>query len=281
MLHVKRVDDGFELTVVTHGPVVYLDQWAWCDLAENTDLRKTLAIALREANAAVAYSFMTLAELSQVTRRSQQEAIADFADAVDYAFVDSDPNCVSQRESSTAGSLPCLDETLIKGFFAKQARGKSAPTLRMSEFLQYLRPSEMQSRMAAELAAVEQALDPLIRRARLHAGVVEAAKRRTRERHRVTSPTSVVMHLKDAAIDWILSQPRMKMGKNEWVDLFHMIVPVAYCHFVLLDRRWASFVANYVRLEPPLVARVYSKQAWDEFLRDLANVRMTRRSSGD
>ena len=62
----------------------------------------------------------------------------------------------------------------------------------------------------------------------------------------------------------------MKMNYSEWIDLHHTIVPVAYCDFVLIDKRWAQFI-NATGLQYPDIANVYKEEGIESFLVDLKN----------
>jgi hypothetical protein len=48
----------------------------------------------------------------------------------------------------------------------------------------------------------------------------------------------------------------MNMPANEWHDLNHTIVPVAYCDIVFLDGRWATFVSQS-GFKSPAIAAVF------------------------
>jgi hypothetical protein len=68
----------------------------------------------------------------------------------------------------------------------------------------------------------------------------------------------------------------MKMGNNEWRDVFNLIVPVSYCDFVLCDNRWRDFI-NTTGLKYPDIANVYSKKTLEQFLFDLKHYHKDKR----
>ena len=45
----------------------------------------------------------------------------------------------------------------------------------------------------------------------------------------------------------LLVDPKTKMTRNHAIDLFHAVVPAAYCDLVLLDKHWETQVGR-VRL---------------------------------
>jgi len=60
------------------------------------------------------------------------------------------------------------------------------------------------------------------------------------------------------------------MSNKEWHDIFQTIVPVAYCDFVLIDKRWKNFIKS-TGLNYPQIAKVYKQRDLSEFLKDLEN----------
>ena len=68
---------------------------------------------------------------------------------------------------------------------------------------------------------------------------------------------------------FIIRNVNMKMSKiSEWNDLFHVIVPVAYCDIVLIDRRWKSFVSQ-TGLKSPDIAMVFDSRSIEDFFNQL------------
>ncbi len=62
----------------------------------------------------------------------------------------------------------------------------------------------------------------------------------------------------------------MKLNSNEWMDVLHLVVPVAYLEYVALDKRWIHFVRNHLPLSPPNIATVYGPREMESFIRDLS-----------
>ena len=61
----------------------------------------------------------------------------------------------------------------------------------------------------------------------------------------------------------------IRMDSHHWRDAFHMIVPVAYCDLVVLDRSWAAKATQVVRRLKTIhtidMAQVFSMGKLDEF----------------
>jgi len=62
------------------------------------------------------------------------------------------------------------------------------------------------------------------------------------------------------SFDFIIQNRGMNMPAKEWHDVYHTIVPVAYCDIVFLDGRWANFVSQS-GLKPPAIGAVFTKSS--------------------
>ena len=79
-----------------------------------------------------------------------------------------------------------------------------------------------------------------------------------------------ISYIEAQCIDFICVNSEMNMPNKEWIDVFHTIVPVSYCDFALIDRRWKGFIKG-IGLEYPEIAKVYKKREVDNFIDDLKN----------
>ena len=68
---------------------------------------------------------------------------------------------------------------------------------------------------------------------------------------------------------FLVANKTMKMDSNEWMDILHLVVPVAYMNYVLMDKRWINFVRNHLPFTPPDIATVYGPAEIDGFLEAL------------
>jgi hypothetical protein len=63
------------------------------------------------------------------------------------------------------------------------------------------------------------------------------------------------------ALDFVMRNMNMKMAQySEWNDIFHLVVPVAYCDIVMLDRRWTAFL-NQTGFSFPQIAMTFDKRS--------------------
>jgi len=118
----------------------------------------------------------------------------------------------------------------------------------------------------------EDDLFPIIDKARNNINALSNAKKRFRKRKENASTCKFpyTEFLWESCIDYIVINENMKMPDNEWLDIFHTIVPVAYCDFVLVDKKWLNFIKS-TSVEYPQIAKVYAQKNLSEFLKDLEN----------
>lgn len=87
MLRYKNVTDGgVSIEQITSRPSIYLDQWMWCLLSEDSALRKRFIKTAHDANATIMYSNATLMELALIEDSKQIDAIHEVMDSLDYGF---------------------------------------------------------------------------------------------------------------------------------------------------------------------------------------------------
>jgi hypothetical protein len=113
----NATDGGVTIEQVTSRPSIYLDQWMWCLLSEDSVLRNRFIKTADEANATIMYSNATLIELALIEDMKQIDAIHEVMDNLDYGFSDSNPSRVIKKEEELEipgggafyGLIPCCD----------------------------------------------------------------------------------------------------------------------------------------------------------------------------
>lgn len=275
MLRYKDVTDG-DVTIeqVTSRPSLYLDQWMWCLLSEDSALRNKFIKIADKANATVMYSTATLIELALIEDGGQIDAIHEVMDNLDYGFSDSNPSRVIEKEEKSeipgGGAFydlnPCCDLELIKNYFLN--RMDPLKPFQLSAILPNLK-GDVESGKFRNMGQRFEDLTPIVLNARNDPEAFSRAKRRhsKRELFRVQMPyTKDIYRL---AIDFVIANQNMKMSSNEWIDLLHTVVPVAYFDLVMLDKRWCHFIRKILPLSPPNIAHVFSQREIDNFFKTI------------
>jgi hypothetical protein len=220
------------------------------------------------------YSLASLVELAQIADQGQLEVLAALMDGLDYGFVQSDPTIAISLEKKHEtkpgvfqGRHPAADLDLLNYAIRKHY----PPVPRMSALLRDLK-QEVPSRYAAIADLLHQHLTPMVVSAKRDAQALARAKAKNRQRKLSRTSAPYTQDILRCLNFFLVANETMKMSRTEWMDIFHMVVPVAYMDFVVLDKRWANFVRNHLPLRPPNIARVYSPGEIDLFLKDLASV---------
>lgn len=273
MITSRRLANGqivFEQKAV--GPSIYLDQWMWCELSDDATLRKRFIGSALSRSCCIMYSIASLMELAQVSDQDQLHALAEVMDSLDFGFVEMDPNQVialeKQHESGTTGVFndrhPAADRDMLN-----HAIHRHYPLMpKMSVMLRDLK-QELPARYKAMPNRFEASLTPMVEHARANSIFLSRAKTNNRER-RIRRPgppyTEDILRILSS---FLVANEKMKMNSNEWIDVFNLVVPVAYLEFVALDKRWIHFVRNHLPLSPPNIAAVYGPGELESFIRDL------------
>jgi hypothetical protein len=218
------------------------------------------------------YSVVTLIELAQITDQKQIEAIKEVMENFDYGFSDAKPSRVIQREeeSETQGGGAfysinlCRDDKLIENYF----RNIMDPLIpfTMSHILKKMRELRT-NRPYREMGNVfSRRLTADLQKARQDPEVLEKAKKRHSRRELQRKKPPYTKDIYSLALDFAVVNESMRMTPNEWRDFLHTVVPVAYCDFVLLDKRWCHFIREVFPLKYPDIAHVYSQRDLEKFL---------------
>lgn len=272
MLRYNNVTDGgVTIEQVTSRPSIYLDQWMWCLLSEDSALRKRFIKTADEASATIMYSNATLIELALIEDTKQIHAIHDVMDNLDYGFSDFNPSRVIKKEKELeipgGGAFydlnPCVDLELIKNYFLN--RMDPLKPFQLSAILPKFK-GDVESIKFREMKQRFEYLTPIVLKARNVSEALSRAKKRHSRKELFRKQMPYTKDIYKLAIDFVVVNETMKMPSNEWIDLLHTVVPVAYFDFVTLDKRWCHFIRKVFPLSPPNIANVFSKREIDSFL---------------
>ena len=267
-------DGGIYFGQKPRGPTVYLDQWMWCRLSEGPQLRDKFVRVAASRQSCVMYSLASLMELAQIADQGQLDTLSGLMDTLDYGFVESDPMKVTSLEKKHEvrpgvfqGRNPAVDLDLLN--YAVRKHYPPIPT--MSALLRDLK-EEVPSRDTAIADRLHRGLTPMVERARRDTAVLARAKSKNRERKLGRTGPPYTQDILRCLNFYLVANETMKMTPTEWMDVFHMVVPVAYMEFVVLDKRWVNFVRNHLPVQPPSIARVYGPAEIDLFLSELESL---------
>jgi len=272
VLRYKDVTDGgVTIEQVPSRPSIYLDQWMWCLLSEDSVLRNTFINTADAAHATIMYSNATLIELALIEDAKQIDAIHEVMDNLDYGFSDFNASRVIKKEDELeipgGGAFndinPCCDLELIRNYFLN--RMDPLKPFQLSAILPKLK-GDVESGKFREMGLRFEDLTPIVLNARNDPEALSRAKKRHSKKELFRKQMPYTKDIYRLAIDFVVVNENMKMSSNEWIDLLHTVVPVAYFDFVTLDKRWCHFIRTSFPLSPPNIAHVFSQREIDKFL---------------
>lgn len=254
------------------GPSIYLDQWMWCRLSEDASLRSRFIQTAATHRSCIMYSIASLMELAQIGDQGQLRTLEEVMDSLDFGFVEMNPVQVialeKQHESEILGVFndrhPAVDRDLLD--YAIRRHYPATP--KMTTILNDLK-QELPARYSAMANRLEASWTPMIERARADLAVLTRAKIKNRERIIRRAGPPYTEDILRTLNFFLVANETMKMNRNEWMDILHLVVPVAYLEFVVLDKRWIHFVRNHLPLSPPNIATVYGPAEIETFLENL------------
>jgi len=259
---------------IAYPPTVYLDTWALFDFIGDNDLADRFIKILNNLGGTLMLSMISVIENMAIDNQEQIQNLYKFIDSMSAAFLDFNFTRVIKKEKiykKIRGPFlkinPAIDCGLLDAFIKIH---KSENPLKVSEIFSAYRQDLENGKVLEE--NWEQSLFPIIVRARNNINALSNAKKRFRKRKEKanTCKFPFTEFLMETCIDYIAINENMKMPDKEWLDIFHTIVPVAYCDFVLVDKKWLNFIKSS-GLEYPQIAKVYAQRNLSEFLKDLEN----------
>lgn len=263
---------------IAYPPTIYLDTWALFDFIEDDRLANKFIKILNHIGGTLMLSIISIIEAMDLKDQKQILDLSKFIDSTigveKVAFLDFNFTRVIKKEKiykKIRGPFlkisPAIDLGLLDSFIKIH---KPENPLKVSEIFLAYRQDLKNGKVLNE--KWEEDLFPIVKRARNNTNSLSNAKKRFRKRKEKANMCKFpcTEFLMETCIDYITINESMKMPDKEWHDIFHTIVPVAYCGFVLIDKRWLNFIKS-TGLEYPQIAKVYVKRNLSEFLKDLEN----------
>ena len=255
-------------------PLVYLDNWALSDIALNDDYRERFIKAMHKRGATLRVSIQNMDELNKQENRKQLEAILKMIDSVDSGFINIIADDVIEKEdeiiriSHIKHEDPIRDTLLIESRLASLELSKLPLNPTISEIIS-IAITGTPVRKHKDTTFAEYMRGMLDSERNKSGGIEELNKEFHRIKQRGKEHDAATKELRDMAHLFIVINKTMKMSKSsEWYDLNHVIVPVAYCDLVLIDKKWRTFVQQ-TGFKFPDIAMVFDRKAIDEFFEEL------------
>jgi len=251
---------------LTH-PSVYLDHWALLEFSENEALGNRLTQALKTSNGTLAFSWLNLLEFSRLTDAGQARKTELLLDRnLPRLFcLDIQPfRVISREDAYRSGSpAPHSNDTLLEQVVCGHPVSPTSvyPFSAHNLFL-YSQDPEFAKKYDELSDTAINRIEAMREELSVDASF-ESLVRRIPTGPTVEAGTRYVLR---ELLRGMLLNRRMTITRNHAIDLFHAVVPVSYCNFVLLDRNWETQVAQMrarvsrSQLSFP-IAEVFSRKA--------------------
>ena len=265
-------------------PTVYLDLWALMDFALEDSLGNRFVRALVSRDGTLALSWIHFVELSQLSDQFQVMKIAAFLQqaAPHMFFIEVIPKNVIERENDILQSgkviAPHADDKFLKAFLTH--RRQSVNPLSVAEFLKDFQQEKVAEMCQSFMAELKEVVESSRQRAEQNSVLGARIKEVPLGPH-IQHATRYI----DIEAGRYLVRDRINMSPQDWRDYFHMIIPLAYCDVLLLDRRWANKAQEIVRRlrragHKAQMAQVFWKKELGSFWNVLENTSQVASSAG-
>jgi len=274
-LSIKENGDP-QASMQSPAPTVYLDHWALRRFSEDEQLAGRLAAGIKSRGGTLALSWINLAEFTKVTVEEQARNAENLIEATfpRVFLLEVNPFIVIERENRLLDGAPPTpphaDVDFLKAIVGLNPN--SFNLLSARDLFTVVRDEGSMQRFNNLADTVVERIEALRRQVKADLEFQSAIGRSPSGMPIQRGTRCILRELVRA----LLIDPRTKMTRNHAIDLFHAVVPAAYCDLVLLDKHWEAQVDRVrSRLAPagiPIpIARVFSGKGdgVNRFLDDL------------
>ncbi|MBA2881915.1 hypothetical protein HNR65_002249 [Desulfosalsimonas propionicica] len=277
----KRIDHEdkkIEIQEHFHSPMVYLDHWALNDFSLNPSLRERFVSTMNSKGGTLRLSVANMVEISKQEDKSQVESMLSMIRSIeDCGLINIDVSEVIKKENKIVSDPaaifkvqnPSAELELVSAYLLAKKYPLTWHVADIIETVVNEFPSTNLSRNNDEFLA---AMKDLIEKGRNDPVYLKKVKGRFLGlKQRGPRYQTATRELLQFTVDFIIKNVDMAMAQySEWNDIFHLIVPVAYCDIVMLDRRWVAFM-NQTGLSYPQVARTFDRRSIESLFEHIEN----------
>lgn len=269
------------ITQINTEPAIYFDHWALRLFSSDRELRRRFYSAVVHCNGMLEISWMNLLDFSGVSDSTQINDAEEFLDMLSpkyIGFINVDTETVIKFENRFLSNErdvkdPHVDYELLRKFALY-----SRKSLNICSFNGFF-PSVYEQRKKLNdirlhfLRNISENL-PNLREKAQNPEILKRIKKITKGHKDVQYLTRYI----DVEIAKYILRNNVRMESNDWCDVHHVVVPMAYCDFVLLDQRWNTIsrqVQSRLRKvgHDKKMAEVFSQRSLEDFLKRLEAIK--------
>jgi hypothetical protein len=222
-------------------PSVYLDHWALRKFSESQILSDRLTAALKLRNGTLALSWLNLAEFTRVTVEEQARKAETLLEKIlpQIFFLEVDFGEVIRREDDLLGggrpTPPHADLDLLRMF--SQMKPNSLNLFTAHDLFKVVQ-GQVSARFD-DLANTGVDRIEVFREKYATNPEFQLKAKRLPFGPSIQRGTRFILR---EFVRALIVDKGIKITRNQVIDLFHAVVPIAYCDFVLLDKYWEAQV---------------------------------------
>ena len=277
----KRIDhevNKIEIQEHFRRPRVYLDHWALNDLSLNDNLRDKFVRIMSDKGGTFSLSVVNMTELSKQADKHQVESILDMIRSIeDCGLINIDAGEVIKKEniliSDPTAIFHVKNPSAELDFITEYLMSNNYPfNWHVSDIIKSVIDELPSKRLSKSNEKFLDDMEHLLKVGRNDAEHLKRAKGRfgklKKQGPKYQTATRELLQL---SLDFVMRNKNMKMSQySEWNDIFHLVVPVAYCDIVMLDRRWTTFL-NQTGFSFPQIAMTFDKRTIEDLFKEIEN----------
>jgi len=258
-----------------NGPVIYLDNWAFIELAKNDPSRRKRFIDAVRSGADVLFSVTNAAELSGPQGRSA-EAVKTFLDEIGPRWFPAKLDPIDVIKLEMQGKDPgtvCMDERFFKSYIADRIRNfvpGCGQVLDLSDDFFSLAP--MMDRLSSQRESISETSAKFDEMLKNRMSIVRQRSKREPYFLDKNFPRIAFDPARPAFFVYqnllrIIAVESNSLTKGDGMDFCHAVMGCAFASFTTLDTTWKRRIASLPR--PNGLARIYSRTQLDQMVTDI------------
>jgi len=263
------------LNASARGPVVYLDNWAFINLAKGDAWRRQRFLSAVHSGVDLLFSVTNAAELSGPQGRSSH-AIRAFLDEIGPRWFPAKHDPIEVIKCEIEGKRPdacCVDQHFLKSYVADRLRSYEPGCGNVIDLSSdFFRLGPILDRVGPQRASIYET----------SAEFDELLKSRMSAVHALSKRDPLLLDKKFPRIPFNAARPACFvyfnllrimaiearcLKKGDGMDFCHAVVACAFASFATLDTRWKHRVASLPT--PNRIARIYGPAELDQMVTDM------------
>jgi hypothetical protein len=267
MIHSEIRSTGLTVVQELLSPSVYLDHWAFREIADSHALTKRFSKALLSSGGTLVLSWLNVVEFCKVTIESQRHNASSFFDKIgpNVFWINPDFFSVVKYETGRGGNSGCpLADMENAGVYLKVLRNKSqnqSTTSPGGAFDVVFNSSNIKQQFNELGSLISSQFNWMRGDPKISKSLRKPLQPLTLDQPNLRATGLIAREL----IGPLVKQRNLKISHNDAIDLTHTVVPVSYCDYVLLDNAWTTRVnqmrARFTKAGVCIpMAKVFSKK---------------------